>query len=113
MNENNPTGSDSDLFGSLVLSLAAAALAYLGRNVMPGSDKKEADLPMARQTIDTLSMLEKKTEGNRTPDETSLLSDLLHDLRLAFVKAESAPPEAKPAEKPADKPAEPPPQNPS
>jgi len=43
-------------------------------------------------TIDTLAMLKIKTEGNRTPDETSLLDDVLYQLRLSFVKAESGKP---------------------
>jgi len=93
MTDDAGPGPDLTSFSTLVLSLAAAALAYLGRTVMPGAEKTEANLPLARQTIDTLEMLRKKTEGNRTDDETKLLEDLLHDLRLAYLKSEPAPPE--------------------
>lgn len=100
MAENNPPATETAMFANLVLGLAAAALTYLGRDVMPGTEKKEVNLPLARQTIDTIEMLQKKTEGNRTAEETGMLEGLLHDLRIAYLKAESAPPADKPAEPP-------------
>lgn len=30
-------------------------------------------------------MLEEKIQGNRTPEETAMLSHLLHELRMAYV----------------------------
>jgi len=77
---------------SHIFQLATAALVYMGAAKLPGTDKVEVNLPLAKLTIDTLDMLKTKTEGNRTPDESSLLDDVLYQLRLAFVKAESAPP---------------------
>jgi len=87
-----------------IFQLATASLVYMGAAKLPGADKVEVNLPLAKLTIDTLDMLKAKTEGNRTADETALLDDVLYQLRLAFVKAESAPP-AEPASPPADKPA--------
>jgi hypothetical protein len=87
-----------------IFQLATASLVYMGAAKLPGADKVEVNLPLAKLTIDTLDMLKTKTEGNRTADETALLDDVLYQLRLAFVKAESAPP-AEPASPPADKPA--------
>ncbi len=84
----NPT-AETGTFSSLVLSMAAAALAYLGRTVVPGAEKPEVNLPLAQQTIDTLAMLKVKTEGNRTEDETRLLDQLLTELRLLYVKTEA------------------------
>ncbi len=43
------------------------------------------DLEQARHLIDMLAMLEQKTAGNLTPEETALLQQLLYSLRLAFV----------------------------
>ena len=88
---------------SHVFQLATAALVYMGAARLPGTEKVEVNLPVAKLTIDTLDMLKAKTEGNRTPDETALLDDVLYQLRLTFVKAESMPP-AQPSDAPADKP---------
>ena len=74
-------------FSGLVLSLAAAALAYMGRELAPGDARVEPDLALARHTIDTIEMLKAKTAGNRTADEDRLVEQLLYQLRLAFVKA--------------------------
>jgi hypothetical protein len=87
-----------------IFQLATASLVYMGAAKLPGTDKVEVNLPLAKITIDTLDMLKVKTEGNRTADESALLDDVLYQLRLAFVKAESAPP-AEPASPPTDKPA--------
>ena len=34
-----------------------------------------------------LALLETKTQGNLTPDETKLLSTVIYELRVAFVEA--------------------------
>jgi len=89
---------------SHVFQLATAALVYMGAAKLPGTEKVEVNLPLAKLTIDTLDMLKAKTEGNRTADETSLFDDVLYQLRMSYVKAESgSAPE--PATPPADKPA--------
>jgi hypothetical protein len=92
---------------SHVMQLATAAFLYMGAAKLPGTEKVEVNLPMAKLTIDTLDMLKTKTEGNRTEDETSLLDDVLYQLRLVYVKAESTRPTDASAPS-ADKPAEPP-----
>lgn len=43
-------------------------------------------LATARQLIDTLIMLEKKTKGNLSPDEQRFLQDVLTDLRVSYVR---------------------------
>jgi hypothetical protein len=91
-------------FSAHIFQLATAALVYMGAARLPGTDKVEINLPLAKLTIDSIAMLKAKTEGNRTADESALLDDVLYQLRLAFVKAESAPP-AEPASPSADKPA--------
>lgn len=78
-------------FSTFVLSLGASAMMQLGQS--PGDDdatKDEvspSDLAMARQTIDTLEMLQEKTSGNLDDEETKLLQSILYELRMAFVKA--------------------------
>ena len=48
--------------------------------------KKERNLPLAKQTIDILGVLQEKTKGNLTKDEEQLIENLLHDLRLKYVE---------------------------
>jgi|WetSurMetagenome_2_1015567.scaffolds.fasta_scaffold230012_1 hypothetical protein len=105
--DENPTPDhmmETVTLSSHVFQLATAALVYMGAAKLPGDEKVEVNLPLAKLTIDTLDMLKAKTEGNRTADETSLFDDVLYQLRLSYVKAESAPP-PEPATPPADKPA--------
>jgi hypothetical protein len=44
------------------------------------------NLPMARQTIDLLALLEKKTRGNLSGEEERLLEQVLCDLRMRYVE---------------------------
>jgi hypothetical protein len=60
------------------------AMVALGQIPSP-SGQAELDLDAARHYIDMLTVIEEKTEGNRTPEESAMLSRLLHDLRMAFV----------------------------
>ena len=83
--------ADQDLpeidFATFVLSMASSALLHLGQMADPETQKKTANLPMAKQTIDILAMLQGKTRGNLSRDEEQLLENLLYDLRLKFVEA--------------------------
>ena len=73
-------------FATFVVSLNASALLNLGAIEDPTSGKTDKNLPMAKQTIDILSMLEEKTAGNLTKDEENLLKNILYDLRIIYVK---------------------------
>lgn len=73
-------------FSTFVFSLNSSALVHLGVLEEPGSGQKVKNLPLAKQTIDILGMLEEKTRGNLTGDEDNLLKSMLHDLRLMYVK---------------------------
>ena len=73
---------------SLITSLTMQAWMTLGQIPDPRTGKGEVHLPYARHMIDTLEMLEQKTQGNRTPEEISLLSRTLHELRMAYVAVE-------------------------
>jgi hypothetical protein len=74
-------------FHTFVLSLGSSALLHLGELERPGAGAVEKDLPMAKNTIDILAMLQDKTRGNVTPEEAKLLESLLYDLRLRYVEA--------------------------
>ena len=75
-------------FAALVISLGHSALYHLGIVPDPQTGQKaRLDRALARQTIDTIEMLEEKTRGNLTEDEAHLIRDLLYDLRARFVEA--------------------------
>lgn len=73
-------------FTTFVLSLSHSALMHLGEAPHPEAEHVEKDLPLARQTIDLLGLLEEKTKGNLTGDEERLLTQVLYDLRLRYVE---------------------------
>lgn len=99
-NKNTEIPTDASSLSAHVFQLATAALVYMGAAQLPGSEKIEKNLPLAKLTIDTLDMLKTKTEGNRSADETALLDDLLYQLRLAFVQAKERQADAVPPTRP-------------
>jgi hypothetical protein len=58
----------------------------LGLLPNPLADKQSTDLRHAQHTIDLLAMLQQKTEGNRTPEESEEIEEMLHQLRLGYVQ---------------------------
>ena len=73
-------------FATFVASLNASALLQLGAIEDPTTGQKNKNLPMAKQTIDILSMLQEKTAGNLSEEEENLLKNILYDLRIMYVK---------------------------
>jgi hypothetical protein len=73
-------------FPTFIMSLNASALVNLGIVENPATGNKEVNLPIAKQTIDILSMLEEKTRGNLSKDEEGMLKSILYDLRIIYVK---------------------------
>jgi len=76
-------------FSTFVLSLGTSALYHLGALPHPETGQKveSPELALARQTIDTLEMLEVKTRGNLEAPERELVQGLLYELRMRFVSA--------------------------
>jgi hypothetical protein len=75
----------------LLTTLATQAMIALGQVPNPITGKADLRLPQAKHYIDMLAMLEQKTAGNRTAEESALLDDLLHQLRMAYVLMQTAP----------------------
>ena len=73
-------------FPTFIISLNASALVNLGAIEDPASGAKVKNLPLAKQTIDILSMLEEKTKGNLSEEEEKILKNILYDLRIIYVK---------------------------
>jgi hypothetical protein len=82
-----PSGLPAVDFHTFVLSLGSSALLHLGELEHPDAGAQEKDLPLAKHTIDILSMLQDKTKGNLTSAEEKLIESLLYDLRLRYVNA--------------------------
>lgn len=73
-------------FIGLLVSLGAQASALLGLGEAPdGEDEVRVDLGGARAMIGLLEILERKTEGRRTPEEDQVLAGLLYELRMAYL----------------------------
>lgn len=73
-------------FSTFIFSLNSSVLYHLGILPDPANGKKEKNLVLAKQTIDILSMLQEKTKGNLTEDESRMLRNILYDLRILYVK---------------------------
>lgn len=73
-------------FSTFILSLNTAALVHLGEIPDPITNKKQVNLTLAKQTIDTLEMLREKTKGNLSLDEEKLLQSIIYELKLKFLK---------------------------
>jgi hypothetical protein len=79
-------------FASLVLGLAQQAENALKGNLPPGAEQlgaAAAPRQIAQTLIDTLGMLQTKTEGRLEPDEQQLLEATLTAVRFRFVQTQT------------------------
>jgi hypothetical protein len=73
----------------LLTMLSAQAMIALSAYADPKEGKRPEQLEQAKYFIDMLAVLEAKTQGNRTPEEISLLSQSLHELRIGYMSVQS------------------------
>ena len=76
-------------FERLVASLYMTAMMQLGL-VHEEGQQPAPDLLGAKQTIDTIGLLQEKTKGNLTDQEQHLLQNCLYELRMGFVELTNA-----------------------
>ncbi len=74
-------------FSALIFSLTSSALLALGEIADPQTGETRVDHPMAKHSIDIISMLKEKTAGNLDKEEQQFIDNMLTDLRLKFVKS--------------------------
>ena len=74
-------------FSTFILSLYSSALVQLGEMADPATGARRKNLDLAKQTVDMIIMLEKKTRGNLDNEEANLMKSLLHEVQMAFVRA--------------------------
>jgi hypothetical protein len=85
--EAGPAEIHSALFAQLVTGHAQMALTFLGR--LPNPQTGEADevnAEAAKVFIDQLEMIEAKTKGNLSAEESRMLKEMLNLSRMAFVE---------------------------
>ena len=73
-------------FAALVSMLTTQALFALGFLQVKGQEDRKPDLAMAKYNIDMLQTLDEKTKGNLTPEEETVLTSTLNELRMGYVK---------------------------
>jgi hypothetical protein len=100
----SPEETRSALFAHMVMQQSSMAMMLLGKTAHPETGQVVCDLEAARFFIDQLEMLEFKTKGNLTPEETALLKQSLMSLRMAYVESVNSPP-APPQSRPEPAPA--------
>jgi cell division protein FtsN len=84
MVEREP-GLNEALFMGLIINLQSTAMIALGKLINPLTQNIERNLDQAHFTIDMLGMLEDKTDGNRTEEETRTLRRVLTELRMNYL----------------------------
>lgn len=76
-------------FEILISMMFSQGMSMLGHIPDPVSGTTNVNKPYAKHTIDTLEMLGEKTKGNLSDDESKMLSEALHALRMAYVGAKA------------------------
>ena len=85
-----PQGGPLEMnFERVIESFYMSALIQMGA-IRQDSDPPRVDIIGARQTIDSLAILQEKTKGNLTEREKTLLQNVLFELRMAFIEITNA-----------------------
>jgi len=77
-------------FENLVRMLGSNAAMVLGAYADPRTGQPVIDPEAARELIDMLDALHEKTKGNLTPEEDTLLLDLLGKLKMTYLEINQA-----------------------
>jgi hypothetical protein len=84
--EDSNTTEHEVTFSSFVMSLATQAMVQLGQMAPPPGMEIPVDIESGKGTIDILGMIQRKTRGNLSKEEDKFLEDILHTLRVSYVK---------------------------
>jgi len=79
-------GYEPPSFERLLLVYYQTALLQMGLLATDPQHPPERDLVGARETVDILELLQDKTRGNLTPQESRVLDNVLYELRMAWVE---------------------------
>lgn len=79
--------AEDDLaFLNLVLMLGTMASQRLDAAVAPGANREE-EIPRARESINMLAAVKKRSTGRLTVHEQKVIDTLMRDLQTRYVKA--------------------------
>ena len=81
------SGELTQRFIEFVMMQAQNAALFLGQIPNPQTGQAEINLEVARMFIDQLAMIQEKTRGNLTNEESAVLRNALGSLQMAFVEA--------------------------
>src|SRR5262245_13423493 len=84
------TGEMTQRFIEFVMMHAQNAALFLGQIPNPKTGEAEINLDLTRMFIDQLEMIQEKTRGHLTNEETTVLRNALSHLQMAFVEASGA-----------------------
>src|ERR1700743_2812499 len=76
-------------FERVIESFYMSALIQM-RAIRQGNEPPQVDIIGARQTIDSLTILQEKTKGNLTDREKTLMQNVLFELRMAWIEITNA-----------------------
>ncbi|MBU2590844.1 MAG: DUF1844 domain-containing protein [Nitrospinota bacterium] len=85
-NQKDKGGAIKIDFSTFILSMSSSVFLHFGEIPNPETGVKEKNLPVAKQTIDIISMLQEKTKGNLSDDENKLLENILYELRMRYME---------------------------
>jgi hypothetical protein len=85
-----PQGGPMEMnFERVIESFYMSALIQMGA-IRQDNEPPRVDIIGARQTVDSLALLQEKTKGNLTDREKTLLQNVLLELRMAFIEITNA-----------------------
>ena len=80
------SGELSQRFIEFVMMHAQNAALFLGQIPNPQTGQGEVNLDLAKMFIDQLAMIQEKTRGNLTNEESTVLRNALSNLQMAYVE---------------------------
>jgi hypothetical protein len=83
---NTNTGEMAQRFIEFVMMQAQNAALFLGQIPNPQTGKGEVNLEVAKMFIDQLEMVQEKTRGNLSNEETTVLRNAISNLQMAYVE---------------------------
>ena len=97
MADEEKLSRDEALFLQLVSMFQIAALQQMGKIPSPVSGEIELDMEQAKMSVDILSMLKEKTQGNLSSAEEEFLGKVVFESQMNYLEELKKPKEEKTA----------------
>jgi hypothetical protein len=98
--KSTQSGELSQRFIEFVMMHAQNAALFLGQIPNPKTGEGEVNLELAKMFIDQLAMIQEKTRGNLTSEESTVLRNALSNLQMAYVEVAREAPKGAPQPQP-------------